>query len=96
MEERILTRHPEKGKQGGRISKAKYSTVRDAILESVSSYGEITFDDLIDEVNRKLQGHFDGSISWYVTTVKLDLEARRVIRRVPQSSPQRLQLVTRQ
>jgi len=39
-----------------------------------------------------LQSSFDGSISWYVTTVKLDAEARGLIQRVPKSRPQRLRL----
>ena len=34
----------------------------------------------------------EGSISWYVTTVKLDLEARGLIERVPRSRPQRLRM----
>lgn len=47
---------------------------------------------LIPTVVEKLQGKFDGSVGWYVTTIKLDLEARRLIERVPGKSPQRLQL----
>ena len=39
--------------------------------------------DLTEEVRHKLAGHFDGSISWYVTTAKLDLEARGMTERVP-------------
>jgi hypothetical protein len=38
------------------------------------------------------QGTSEGSISWYVTTVKLDLEARGLIARVPGSHPQRLRM----
>ena len=49
--------------------------------------------DLVEDVGRKLDGSFDGSINWYVTTVKLDLEARGVVERIPGKSPQRLRLV---
>ena len=35
---------------------------------------------------------FDGSISWYVTTIKLDLEARGIIERIPKKRPQTLKL----
>ncbi len=89
MEERILTLHPE-GKQGVNISKKKYEAIRLAILSILAEQDEILFKDLPAVVDRQLQGDFDGSISWYVTTVKLDLEARGLIVRVAQSSPQRL------
>jgi len=70
----------------------KYDTVSEAILAVVRERGEITFDELGEAVEKKLRGRLDGSIMWYVTTVKLDLEARKVIRRVPKSTPQRIRL----
>ncbi len=92
VEAKITTRHP-RGKSGVRISKAKYDLVRRAILESLDADPPITFARLIEEVAAKLAGAFEGSVSWYVTTVKLDMEARREIERVPASSPQRLRAV---
>ena len=92
VEAKITTRHPE-GKSGVRISKAKYDLVRRAILESLDADPPITFARLIEEVAAKLAGAFEGSVSWYVTTVKLDMEARREIERVPASRPQRLRAV---
>lgn len=53
----------------------------------------MTFKALMEDVEAKLAGRFEGSIPWYVTTVKLDLEARGEIERIRQSSPQRLRLV---
>jgi hypothetical protein len=53
----------------------------------------MTFKELTEEVRGSLEGSFDGSISWYFTTVKLDLEARGVIERIPNKAPQRLRLV---
>ena len=91
MEERILTQHPE-GKSGVNISKEKYSHIREAIMESLSANGEMTFTDLTEAIKGRLGSRFDGSIPWYVTTVKLDLEARGLIERIPQASPQRLRL----
>jgi hypothetical protein len=90
----IQTEHPQ-GKQGVNISQAKYDVIRDAILETLDTHGEMTFKALSQTVNEKLQGKFDGSISWYVTTVKLDLEARQIIKRVSTTGPQRLQLVAK-
>jgi len=36
--------------------------------------------------------NFDGSVMWYYTTVKLDMEARGEIRRVPDSRTQVLEI----
>jgi len=94
MSEKILTLHPE-GKQGVNISRDKYDRVSTAIIEALITRGELTFGDLIQEMNRKLAGTFDGSISWYTTTVKMDLEARGAVERVPGSAPQLLRLVSK-
>ena len=93
MDEKILTRHPDPNKQGVRISQAKYDLIRGTILDLLRANREMTFTELTNAVDERLGGEFDGSISWYVTTVKLDLEARDVIQRVPKSKPQRLQMV---
>lgn len=45
----------------------------------------------MDEVNRNLRGKFTGNISWYAETVKLDLEARKVVERTA-SKPQKYRL----
>ena len=89
MAEKIMTLHPA-GKAGVNIDKPKYETVRQAIFQSLQEHGTLTFGDLTAEVQKRLEGDFAGSVSWYVTTVKLDLEARGEIARVPKSSPQRL------
>jgi hypothetical protein len=92
VDDKILTLHPE-GKQGVRISRDRYDTIRSAILEVLHNAGEMSFIQLNNAVQEKLAGQFDGSISWYVTTVKLDLEARRLLERMPGTGPQRLRLV---
>lgn len=94
MEARIMTRHPEIGKQGVNISQQKYDLVRKAIISSIRQHGEITFTELTEDVKHNLNGRLDGSVPWYVTTVKLDLEARGVIERTPGSRPQLLRLVS--
>jgi hypothetical protein len=92
--ERVLTLHPE-GKAGVNISREKYDTVSGAIITALRGHGELTFTGLTEEVRRSLEVTFEGSINWYVTTVKLDLEARGRIERLPNSRPQRLRLVER-
>lgn len=79
MDEKIMTRHPDNSKAGVNISRKKYDTVRRAILSALRTRGPMTFTDLRNEVARTLAGNFEGSISWYSTTVKLDLEARKEI-----------------
>jgi hypothetical protein len=92
MEEKILTLHPQ-GKSGVNISRAKYDTISEAIQDSLRTHQSMAFKELTEDVRGMLEGSFDGSISWYVTTVKLDLEARGIIERIPNSAPQRLRLV---
>lgn len=90
----ILTRTINSGAGGTRISKEKYELVRKAILAVVpANKTGILFKDLPKAFARRLpSGLFPkkGSISWYATTVKLDLEARGLIERIPGVSPQRL------
>jgi hypothetical protein len=43
-------------------------------------------------VEKEVRGKFEGSVMWYVTTVKLDLEARGDVKRVPNSRPQIVKL----
>ncbi|MBI2872858.1 MAG: hypothetical protein HYY00_06695 [Chloroflexi bacterium] len=92
MDEKVLTRHPE-GKRGRSISRAKYEAVRQAILDSLAPRGELTHTALTEAVVERLKGKFTGSIPWYMETVKLDLEAKGIIQRVPNTRPQHVRLV---
>lgn len=92
MKEMIRTLNPEK-KQGVNISREKYDIIRDAILCVMQAQKEITFMNLSRAVEKEVNGKFDGSVTWYVTTVKLDMEARGEIKRVPNSRPQLVRLV---
>ena len=91
MKDTIRTLHPEK-KQGVNISKEKYEVIRKAIISALQKQNEITFMNLSRAVEKEVNGTFEGSVTWYVTTVKLDLEARGLIKRVPNSRPQLLRL----
>ena len=92
MKDTIRTLHPEK-KQGVKISKEKYEIIRKAILCVLQTEKEITFMNLSRAVEKEVNGNFEGSVTWYVTTVKLDLEARGQVKRVPNSRPQLVKLV---
>ena len=85
-EEKILTKHPQ-GKTGRNISKQTYETLKTAILDAVRKK-ELTHTELFEHLNKNLKGKVSGNISWYGETVKLDLEARKIIERTG-SKPQR-------
>ena len=85
-DEKILTKHPQ-GKSGKRISKQTYELFEQAILSALRGR-ELTHTDLMAQLGNDLKREFSGNISWYAETMKLDLEARRIIERTS-SKPQR-------
>ena len=85
-EEKIQTLHPQ-GKKGVNILKRRYDMIKSFILQTIRQHGTITYEALNDLAVDKLSKSFDGKVPWYVVTVKLDLEARGIIERVPKSSP---------
>ena len=92
MKDTVRTLHPEK-KQGVKISREKYEVIRKAIMTTLRKQKEMTFMNLSRAVEKEVKEKFDGSVMWYVTTVKLDMEARGEIRRVPSSRPQLVKLI---
>jgi hypothetical protein len=86
--DKIQTLHPTK--TGRSIDVNKYEPIKKAML-SVLKNKELTHDELMDAMNKKLKGKFDGNIGWYSETVKLDLEARKVVERVGKK-PQKYRL----
>lgn len=86
MSEKILTRHPG-GKSGKNISREKYESVKRAILAALEGR-ELTHSELMGNLEARLGDRLDGNVHWYGETVKLDLEARRVIER-SESRPQK-------
>lgn len=92
MEDRILTQHPE-GKAGVNISRDKYEQMRSAIVEIIKEKDSIGFSEMGDLLTSRLKDKFEGSIMWYYTTVKLDLEARGEIERFKLKGRQMIRLV---
>ena len=90
-ENKIVTLHPQ-GKKGVRIDRKKYDTIYDFIIKTLKNRKEITYSELNDLAVDQLSKTFDGKVPWYVVTVKLDLEARGIIERVPKTSPHRVRL----
>ena len=92
-EEKILTKHPL-GKSGKNISKQKYETLKKTILSALKDT-QLTHTQLFNELNKSLRNRFSGNISWYGETVKLDLEARKMIERTS-AKPQKYRLRSKQ
>ena len=89
---KILTKHPL-GKSGRNIDRKKYDTLRNAILAALRK-DDLTHTELFSRLNNSLKGNFSGNISWYGETVKLDLEAKKMIERTA-SKPQKYRLKSR-
>jgi hypothetical protein len=93
-EERVQLRHPEQGKAAPRIERRKYEMLKRTILKVVPRKEPgLPFARLATAVSRHLSRAERaglGSVPWYATVVKLDLEARGFLRRVPGAGPQRL------
>jgi len=82
MENRIMTLHPD-GKKGLNILAHKCT---------LQENKEIYYQKLNDLVVTIFQDNFDGSIPWYLVSVKLDLETRKIIERIPRTSPHLVRL----
>jgi len=78
-EDRILSLHPQ-GKKGVNIELSKYLTLREVVLECLSTR-EMTATEIFRCSEERLSGDFEGSVGWYAESVKLDLEARGIIAR---------------
>lgn len=85
--EKVLTLNPEKGKKGVSIERRKYELVKSAVADCFRAKPELTKAELVEGVGRRLKGKLDGSVEWSVMAVKLDLEAKGIISRVPGTSP---------
>lgn len=92
---KVLAENPDPDKEGTSIDRDKYEIIRNAIvttLQEQGENGEMALKAVVEAVKTQLPD-FDGSVNWYVTTVKLDLEAKNIIERVPNESPQRIRLL---
>lgn len=79
-DEYIQTLHPIAGKTNKRISLEKYQIIRENILYLLNR-SELTHTELMEALYSRVKDNFEGGVQWYGETVKLDLEARRMIER---------------
>ncbi len=96
LDDKVFCEHPDPAKVGTDIDEPKYRAMRKALLRHIPKRkGGVPFKGMREAVKPLLPGAvFRGaSISWYVTTVKLDLEAKGLIERVPGVTPQHMRRV---
>ncbi len=88
----FLTALPDPEGQEVQVDELTYDVVRGVILEILRVHGSMTFTRLGELVEDQLREDFDGSVMWYFTAVKMEMEARGELRRVPNSRPQVVEL----
>lgn len=86
----IQTLHPDKSKTNKRISLEKYNVIKKALLEILQSE-QLTHTELMERLYQKVNDFFEGGVQWYGETVKLDLEARKIVERIG-SKPEKYRL----
>lgn len=95
--ENVVCQTPTPGKIPTRIDRWKYELVHAAIVAVTPRTDEgIEFRELSSLVETQLDAADMvelGSVSWYTTTVKLDMEVKGELERIPGSKPQRLRLI---
>jgi sulfur transfer complex TusBCD TusB component (DsrH family) len=88
--------HPDPNKQGTRVTKATYEAYKTALLNVIPHSKEgVAFMALRDAVVPHLPEDIlnTSSTGWWCTVVKLDLEARGIVERVPGRGPQHVRRV---
>jgi predicted DNA-binding protein (MmcQ/YjbR family) len=93
VEEKIQTLHPDKTKTNKRIAISKYHFIKDALL-GILAKRDLTHTELMESLYQQVKNNFDGAVQWYGETVKLDLEARKIIKRT-EDTPQKYRLVSK-
>ena len=91
-EDKVPCRTPAEGRDGvTNVPKWKFNLLRDAILAIAAQ--PLAFKDLAPLVGERLSDADRerlGSLAWHVTTVKLELEVRGEIERLPAKGPQQI------
>jgi len=93
MENKIQLSHPV-GKNAVKIDVGKYEVMRNAITQCLNKQA-LTHKEMHEAINNYFKKNkiiFDGSVEWYMETVKLDLEAKKIVSRNKEGSKLKFQL----
>ncbi|HUS03705.1 MAG TPA: hypothetical protein VMY77_18325 [Chitinophagaceae bacterium] len=88
METKIQLIHPA-GKKAVSMDKCKYETLKKVLLNRLKTKGASTHTELLQAITKEFkmaQTKFEGSVGWHMEWVKLDLEARKEIKRITDRS----------
>jgi hypothetical protein len=88
----IQTLHPQAGKTNKKIALEKYDFIKEHLLIILKA-NELTHTELMEALYANIKDNFEGGVQWYGETVKLDLEARKIIERT-KTKPEKYKLVT--
>ncbi len=94
MEQKKQLKHPA-GKKAISMEMEKYELLKKAVLNCLKDKGELTHKELFEAIAKSLKKNktkFVGSVEWHMEWVKLDLEARKEIKRVADTSPIKFKL----
>ena len=95
MDQKIQLLHPA-GKNAVRIDREKYDILKKALISVLKTKGESTHKELFKSVSDYLKVNridFEGSVEWHLESVKLDMEAKKEIKRVGEKPPLKYALV---
>ena len=88
----IQTLHPDSNKTNKKISLAKYNVIKENMLIILANT-PLTHTALMEALYARVKDTFEGGVQWYGETVKLDLEARKIIERT-KTKPEKYYLTT--
>jgi hypothetical protein len=94
MEQKIQLKHPT-GKKAISMDKEKYCVIEKSLLICLNGKAEATHKEILNTITedfKKNKIKFDGSIEWHMEWVKLDLEARKKITRIADTTPIKFKL----
>ena len=89
MEQKIQLEHPA-GKKAVKMDKDKYDVLSQAILNHLRKVGASAHTEIYQALTEDFARNniqFQGSLEWHIEWVKLDLEAKKKIRRSEGKSP---------
>ena len=96
MDQKMQLKHPQ-DKKPVSMSKKKYEMLKSLLLKYFRTKGKATFNEISKAIEKDLRTNgtkFQGSLTWYLEWVKLDLEARKIIERVADTSPRQYMILS--